>query len=180
MTIFVARHGETEWNALDKVCGRSDIPLSEKGHTQAKLLAEKLKSEQDKNQITRIFVSPLTRARQTCAYIENALGLIATVEDDLIEMNFGTSEGKNLHSSEFNKFKEEPFLHFPNGESYMELSFRAKRLLQKLYSQHQSENILLVCHGALGRAIATCFHDFTIEQFKHMRMKNCELCKYEM
>ena len=129
MTIFVVRHGETEWNALDKVCGRSDIPLSEKGHTQAKLLAEKLKSEQDKNQITRIFVSPLTRARQTCAYIENALDLVATVEDDLIEMNFGTSEGKNLHSSEFNKFKEEPFLHFPNGESYIVHSRKGQQII---------------------------------------------------
>ena len=38
MIFYVARHGETEWNALDKVCGRTDIPLTEKGMEQAKAM----------------------------------------------------------------------------------------------------------------------------------------------
>ena len=91
MKIFVVRHGETEWNAVNKVCGRTDVPLSEKGHEQAKTLAIQLKENQSKNDIRHIFVSPLMRARQTASYIEDVLGIRAIVEDDLIEMNFGTS-----------------------------------------------------------------------------------------
>ena len=184
MKIFVVRHGETEWNAVNKVCGRTDVPLSEKGHEQAKTLAIQLKENQSKNDIRHIFVSPLMRARQTASYIEDVLGIRAIVEDDLIEMNFGTSEGMDLFSEEFNKAKAEPFLRFPSGESYMDLSFRAKRLLEKICECYKKENlsgnILLVCHGALGRAIATCFQNFTLEEFKNTRIKNCEVREYEM
>ncbi len=44
MKLYVARHGETEWNRLNKVCGRTDSPLTDKGLQQAQLLAERLDS----------------------------------------------------------------------------------------------------------------------------------------
>jgi len=44
MKIFSARHGETEWNRLNKICGRTDIPLTEKGIAQAEAMAEKATS----------------------------------------------------------------------------------------------------------------------------------------
>ena len=42
MKLYVARHGETEWNRLNKVCGRTDSPLTDTGLRQAQLLADKL------------------------------------------------------------------------------------------------------------------------------------------
>lgn len=40
MKIYAARHGQTEWNALDKVCGRTDINLTQEGYRQAEMLAD--------------------------------------------------------------------------------------------------------------------------------------------
>ena len=61
MKLYVARHGETEWNALNKVCGRTDLPLTEKGFQQAEKLAERTENLG----IDIIIASPMLRARQT-------------------------------------------------------------------------------------------------------------------
>lgn len=61
MKLYVARHGETEWNRLNKVCGRTDSPLTDKGLQQAQLLAERL----DSCSIDVIIASPLSRAQET-------------------------------------------------------------------------------------------------------------------
>ena len=63
MKIFVARHGQTQWNADNKVCGRTDIPLTEVGLQQA----EKLADNAEGKDIDIIVVSPMIRARQTKA-----------------------------------------------------------------------------------------------------------------
>ena len=60
MKLYVARHGETEWNRLNKVCGRTDSHLTDKGLQQAQLLAERL----DSCSIDVIIASPLSRHRR--------------------------------------------------------------------------------------------------------------------
>ena len=59
--IYVIRHGETEWNALNKVLGRTDIPLNSNGIRQAKEMAGMLRDLK----IDVFLSSPLIRARQT-------------------------------------------------------------------------------------------------------------------
>ena len=63
MRLYVARHGQTQWNLEDKVCGRTDLPLTEVGLEQARLLAERTKDLK----IDVIISSPMLRARQTAA-----------------------------------------------------------------------------------------------------------------
>ena len=65
MKLYVARHGETEWNVRRKVCGRTDIPLTDTGIEQAKQLAEKA-AELD---IDIIIASPMIRAQQTATAV---------------------------------------------------------------------------------------------------------------
>ena len=43
MKLYIARHGETAWNVENKVCGRTDLPLTEKGLAQAEMLGEQVK-----------------------------------------------------------------------------------------------------------------------------------------
>ena len=59
--IYVIRHGETEWNAINKVLGRTDIPLNDRGIEQAEEMARSLKDIK----IDVFLCSPLSRARQT-------------------------------------------------------------------------------------------------------------------
>ena len=89
MRILVARHGQTQWNALNKVCGRTDLPLTELGHAQARELARKLEHEG----IDLIIASPMIRARQTAQAVADLCGVPVLVDERLIEQNFGIFEG---------------------------------------------------------------------------------------
>ena len=63
MKLYTVRHGETEWNIVNRICGRTDIPLTENGVEQAKETAENLKG----THIDLVLVSPMLRARQTAS-----------------------------------------------------------------------------------------------------------------
>ena len=58
---YLVRHGETEWNSENRMCGRTDVPLSEAGRRQAESLAERLKPIP----FEALYSSPLQRARET-------------------------------------------------------------------------------------------------------------------
>lgn len=85
--LYVTRHGETTWNAQGLVCGRADVPLTEKGQMQAQKLAEKVVDLPVP--ITKIIHSPLQRARDTAQAVADRLSLPLTVDERLVEMDFG-------------------------------------------------------------------------------------------
>lgn len=90
MTIFLARHGETEWNRVGRWQGNTDIPLSDVGRAQARQLAERLRSRG----ITEIFTSDLSRARETAEIVAELLGVTHLRSDPrLRERGFGCFEG---------------------------------------------------------------------------------------
>ena len=91
MKLYVARHGETQWNAENKICGRTDIPLNERGMEQAKLLAERMANEK----VDLIIASTMIRARQTAAAVSDKMCIPVLTDSRFIEQNFGIYEGKD-------------------------------------------------------------------------------------
>ncbi|MBO8435885.1 MAG: histidine phosphatase family protein [Spirochaetes bacterium] len=178
MKIFLVRHGETEWNAKRKVCGMLEADLSENGRMQAQLLADYIAKHKDELKIEAIYTSPLRRARETALPIEKALGLEATVEYDLHEVNFGEKDGTDWDDPEFKAFKAEPFKRFPGGESASDAVQRSYNLLDGLRRKH-SGNILLVAHATIIRIMDTYFHSRTMEEYKAFRPANCQMIEYE-
>ncbi|HHE9571239.1 TPA: histidine phosphatase family protein, partial [Enterococcus faecium] len=89
--LYVTRHGETTWNAQGLVCGRADVPLTEKGQMQAQALAEKVVDLPVP--ITKIIHSPLQRARDTAQAVVDRLNLPMTADERLVEMDFGDYDG---------------------------------------------------------------------------------------
>ena len=69
MKLLAARHGQTEWNALNKICGTTDLPLNELGMEQAKLLADRVENMG----IDVIIASTMIRARQTAGVVAERL-----------------------------------------------------------------------------------------------------------
>jgi len=89
-SIFLARHGETAWNALGRLQGHTDIPLNDTGREQARALAAGLGDAG----VVAVWASDLARARDTGAIIAAVLGLAApTIEPELRERRFGVFEG---------------------------------------------------------------------------------------
>lgn len=175
MKIYVARHGQTEWNALNKVCGRTDLPLNQEGLRQAELLAEAASGKG----IRRIIASPMLRAQQTAAAVAKKLHLPVETDPRLIEQHYGVYEGVSRFDKWFLANKREFAYRYPGGESMMQVAARTYSLLDELRASCPSEPILLVCHGGAARVIRTYFFDMTNEEFFLYSMGNCELEEYE-
>ncbi|GLX68961.1 histidine phosphatase family protein [Paenibacillus glycanilyticus] len=95
MIIGMVRHGNTDWNALGKIQGQTDIPLNELGIRQANALADRLLH--DEKLWDAVISSDLQRARQTASIVADKLG-IQLIDGDprLRERNFGEVEGLTL------------------------------------------------------------------------------------
>ena len=88
--VFLARHGETEWNRVGRWQGTTDIPLSDVGRAQARELAERLRG----HAIARIHTSDLVRARETAQVVATTLGIAGVdIDPRLRERGFGCFEG---------------------------------------------------------------------------------------
>ena len=180
MKLFVARHGETDGNVNELACGIWESELTEKGKQQAQALASRLKDEQDQNNITAIFVSPLKRARDTAAAIEKALHLTAIPDERLKEINFGCFEGKKWNTPEFLHIYKNPFLQFPGGESLTHVAYRAYDIIEEIKTKPQNGNVLFVCHGVFMTMVQTYFQSLSMEEFFHLEIKNCQLLTFDL
>jgi glucosyl-3-phosphoglycerate phosphatase len=87
--LLLLRHGRTAWNAIGRAQGLADVDLDEVGHAQAAAAAPYLASLGPE----ALWTSHLLRARRTCAYVEAATGLAATVDERLREFDVGAREG---------------------------------------------------------------------------------------
>jgi broad specificity phosphatase PhoE len=90
--IYLARHGETEWNADKRIQGHTNSSLSDLGRRQAVALAERLRH----CEISSIYSSDLTRAMDTAAPIAAILDLPVTPMESLRERGYGEWEGLSL------------------------------------------------------------------------------------
>lgn len=174
MTLYVVRHGEAVWNTENRICGRTDSPLTEKGRAQAAALAPKMPK------VDRVLCSPLSRARETAEILTRGTGLEIKVEPRLIEQDFGSFEGMGRGTPAFLTAKKEPACRFPGGESSFETAARVYSLLNELKAEGSGETVLLVCHGAVMRIIETYFRDMPMDEFYHFSPANCTPVRYEL
>ena len=176
---YFTRHGQTIWNVENKICGATDIALTELGHTQAKELGERIKAEGI--HIDKILYSPLMRAADTAKHIAEVTGVPAEEELRLKEQNFGRYESTPRNGAEFSVAKAQFVNSYDGGESMLKLSQRIYNLLDDIKKEAEREGTvyLLVAHNGISRIIESYFRDMTNEEFAAFGIKNCELRKYE-
>ena len=174
-SIYFARHGETVWNVENKICGRTDSPLTEKGRQQARELGQKVK--ESGVHIDEILYSPLSRAADTAKAVAAATGLPARCEPRLREQCFGKYEGTPRDGAEFRISKTHFADRYDGGESMMQLAQRIYNLLDEL-RQDENKTYLLVAHNGIARVVESYFHDMTNEEYSAAGIKNCELVEY--
>ena len=169
--IYVVRHGETEWNALNKVLGRTDIALDARGEEQALELARTLRGAG----IDEIIASPLGRTRQTAEIISRETGIACRTDDRLIEQEFGRFEGVDRSDRGFQEAKRKYCKGYPGTESHFEMASRVASLLRET----AGKNVLLVTHGGICRIIRNWFEEMGKEDFVTFSQANCELRSYD-
>ncbi|CAM3139330.1 histidine phosphatase family protein [Moritella viscosa] len=149
---FLARHGETQWNKLQKLQGQLDSPLTKTGLIQAKSLAQLLETPV----IDRIISSPLPRAELTANIINQTLALPLQQHPALIERHFGDWQGSlitdvNTHSDYNNIFLQVTADAPPNGETGEDCARRFKNALIEIAETYPQQAILIMTHGDILR-----------------------------
>ena len=174
--LYVARHGETEWNEKGIISGRSDIDLSDIGYQQAKSLAEEV--EELEIPITKVIHSPLNRAKETARLVAEKNNLSMVVDERLIELDYGIYDGTSDKQVEYLQNRTQFALRYPEGESLMDVYARVVPLLKEI--EEDPENIyLLVCHNSVIRAIKNYFEPLKNEEVFEYRTPNAKLIEFK-
>ena len=176
--IYITRHGETEWNAAGRIQGHTDVPLSERGREQARMLAHRLASVH----IDAAYSSDLARAAETARAALGERDVPITYTAELREYNKGVFEG--LTEAEYReKYPElyEPSmandLDFapPGGETIRETSKRLAGIIQRVRDAHMDQSALIVGHGGSLRAGIVSLLELPLEANWKFAMHNCSL-----
>jgi len=144
--MLLVRHGETAWSRDRRHTGRTDIPLTPLGDTQAAALAPRLAG----HQVTRVLVSPLVRARRTAD--------LAGLEDpeptpDLLEWDYGDYEGRTTAEIREDRPGWDIFVDgVPGGETIHEVANRVDRVIAR--ARAGTGDVVCVAHAHLLRVLA--------------------------
>ena len=147
MNLYCVRHGETEWSLSGQHTGVTDIPLTDNGRQLARRLSDVLSGRD----FALVLVSPLQRARETCALA--GLGEKAVVDPDLAEWNYGGYEG--ITAAEIHE-RNPGWMVFrdgcPDGETPAEVGVRVDRVIERALAV--DGDVALFSHGHVLRALA--------------------------
>lgn len=174
---YFTRHGQTVWNVENKICGATDIALTELGHQQAVQLGEQIVAQGIR--IDKILYSPLIRAAETARHISEVTGIPRQMEPRLIEQNFGKYESTPRNGEEFRRAKMNFISGYEGGETMLHLCQRIYNLLDDIKEESDEICYLLVAHNGISRAVQSYFTDMSNEEFAAFGIKNCELVRYE-
>ncbi|SEA16683.1 probable phosphoglycerate mutase [Pseudobutyrivibrio sp. ACV-2] len=186
MRVLLLRHGQTDLNVQKRLQGSSDIPLNERGRTQARETKKLL--EELGIHVTKILSSPLERAIETGSLATGIPMEAIETEQNLIEMSFGVYEQKNMNE-ENPQFLvdcfDQPETYQPpvGGESYDEVLARAKSIIEKVRSMiangtlEEDDTLLLVSHGALSHAIFEYIKNTPRSAYWDVDFNNCAIAE---
>ena len=181
-SLYIIRHGKTDWNEQHILQGKTDIPLNEEGIRMAKEACVKYSDIQ----FDIAFCSPLIRARETARLFLEGRDIKVQIDDRLREMNFGIYEGVkdsfNDPNCYVNVFFKEPekYLEAPEGgESITDLIERTGEFLEeRVYPLlKEGKDILIVGHGAMNSAIILQVKNLPLKDFWKEGIENCRLIK---
>lgn len=175
--VYFVRHGQTVWNVENKICGATDIPLTELGHQQAIETGKKIVEEGI--QADEILYSPLSRAAETARHISEITGIPARMELRLVEQNFGKWESTARDGLEFKKAKEDFCCRYDGGESMLHLAQRIYNLLDDVKAESDEKTYILVAHNGIARVVQSYFYEMTNEEYAAFGVKNCAVLRYD-
>ena len=174
--LYFTRHGQTIWNVENKICGATDIALTDLGHAQGIALGERIAKAG--LQIDEIRYSPLMRATDTAKHIADITGIPCVEEIRLKEQNFGKYESAARNDAQFQIAKKEFINHYEGGESMLQLAQRIYNLLDEL--KQDDKVYLLVAHNGIARVVQSYFQDMKNEEYAAFGIDNCQLLEFEI
>jgi probable phosphoglycerate mutase len=155
LSLYLLRHGETEFSRQDRFCGRIDAPLTPGGREMATRFAAAYGGLDWR----AILTSTRARAIESATPLALLTGLVVEADDRLDEMFYGDWQGLSKHEiaardgDYFARWERDPSIGPPRGEAPHDVSARARAVLQELLARHSEGPVLIVSHKALLRIL---------------------------
>jgi probable phosphoglycerate mutase len=183
VTLYVTRHGETDYNVQKRYAGSTNIPLNANGLRQAEKLAHDLSSVK----FDVIVSSPLLRARQTAETIQKLCDVPIIIINEFTEINMGVYEGltrEEAHAQypdiwaklSFDRLDDAP----TGGETYRQVDTRVSIGITKIKDKYSKSKVLLVCHAFTARIINRQLSGLSFEDMHTFMLGNCEIAEYTL
>jgi probable phosphoglycerate mutase len=177
--LLLIRHGQTEWNRVERFRGRADVPLNEAGLAQAAATGRRVAMEW---MPTAVYSSPLTRAIQTAEAIAQHFDLRVLPHPGLIDIDYGEWQGltpeeaRQRWPEEVDNWYNHPQqAQIPGGETLADLRTRAMQTVSELTAQHSGETIVLVGHTVINRIILLGMMELGNERFWQIKQEPCAI-----
>ena len=179
MRLCLVRHGETDWNAEQRMQGHKDLPLNACGRAQAEQAARQFTGLR----ADAIYSSDLQRAWQTAQPIAAALGLTPTRLIALRERNYGRCEGmvrKDVaatYPEDARALRERlPDYVLPGGESLRQHQQRIYDCIDALAAKHAGETVVTVTHGGTLDLVYRRANGIPLEKARDFPIPNTGIC----
>ncbi|PIK14775.1 histidine phosphatase family protein [Halobacteriovorax sp. JY17] len=176
MEFYIFRHGQTDWNKVKKVQGKTDIPLNNFGRKEALALKDYFKNIN----IEAVYSSDLQRAHETAKIAFDSKEIAIETTSSLREADFGEVEGMLLNDllEKFStKFwdihiggEEADDFSYPGGESRKEVRERLISFIDKLRGEAKFKQVALSTHGGALRSI---IHHYLPNESELVKIPNC-------
>ncbi len=181
-TIYLIRHGETDWNRDSIFRGRVDVPLNNNGLKQAEAAGKGL----DDVEFDAVYSSPLSRALQTAEAVAATCGLEVNMNEDFSDIDYGKWQGMTLsevkanYPKEYKRWQSEPHkAAIPDGERLSEIHDRAWGALREVVRSHPDQTIAVAAHRVINKVLVLGALGLPLKDFWRIRQDNCSVNVFE-
>jgi len=181
--MILVRHGQTEWNRVERFRGRADVPLDETGLAQAEATGRRIAAEW---QPAAVYSSPLSRAVKTAEAIAGHFGLPVQVHPSLTDIDYGEWQGLTPDEARerwprvTDAWLNAPQVaRIPGGETLDDVRDRAMEAVRALAARHEGQTIVLVGHTVVNRAILLAVLGLGNGRFWRLRQDTCAINVFE-
>lgn len=181
--LILVRHGQTEWNRIERFRGRADVPLNEVGLAQAEAAGQRVASQWTP---TAVYASPLSRAVKTAEAIAKHYDLPVQIHPGLADIDYGEWQGLTPDEAHQRWLEQvENWYHrpelavIPGGETLAALRTRAMQTVNELAARHAGETVVLVGHTVINRIILLGILGLGNERFWHIKQNTCAINVFE-
>ncbi len=181
--VILVRHGQTEWNRVERFRGRADVPLNATGLAQAEATGRRIAAEW---QPVAVYSSPLSRAVKTAEATAKYFHLDVQIQPGLADIDYGQWQGltpdearerwPDVHRAWVNT----PHLaRIPGGETLDDLRARGMTTVNELAARHADQTIVLVGHTVINRVILLGVLGLGNDRFWNIKQDTCAINVFE-
>jgi broad specificity phosphatase PhoE len=175
LRLYIARHGQTDWNVQHRLQGWTDRPLDETGRRQASELTATLQGIR----LDAIYSSTLSRSRDTARMVAGTTMTVKSL-DGLRERNYGHFQGGLETDADYMRRSNDWTDRLDDGESLNQLLARSRESLQQIRREHPAGNVLIVGHRITNQMLLRALFDFTPDQTVKIMQNNDEVYLVEL